>query len=1101
MSTHRNFLYWNIGFTRAWPVRCPASALPEAGQGRFHRWGQVSDGPQLTFQAEGKGVPLSFPNPALAREVRQALRQASPPVAFRIRLEQDAERSDRWTGELELVQTSLQASIEGSVGIVFPEALWPGVSEPERQQRLAGIRAALAFECGGRPVLVVEAPLLSIEPASGAPRLDLILDDRRRLRARIEGVPGQQCLVVESIQDPRGTAELRTGRLISLQREPVLTFSESAAPRTDLTTIVPPTQELLRAWLKYEGLERERDQVLFERRHAHPLEFNEMEASDSQGFDVAIVNATDVEQWLGDGMRLGGRLNIAVQVSAMAGNEAPRPALLERFIERKEEGRLLARLSFESEADRPPGIGRILARENKGSAAARKRRAKVLARLQTGRFANPRLLEYLLDPSRVQRVTAKLETFLRQSGKKSLEPKQVEAIAKATRLPDVLLIQGPPGTGKTEVLVEIVHHLRARYGGRREEASGPFRVLIAGAHNEAVKNAFSRLEGMVIRVLTAERQEQDSLKEKSALRGQEIARKARARIEGSDTFQRIRAQGDLREKLLMARRALVDAGMEEARPRFEELMDAALERHLTVSHQREIQTLSRRLDALRDAEGSTPTQVAGGAGVAAALQRLYEGPIPAPGEDPAPLLPLLSALDAARDAAVSGQERLPEELLVQADAWLALRPRIEQVVREGCGWSASLHMRVARLLQETAVPPEPLPPAEGPPTAHAEALRSVERDCLAWCDEALRLVAAQLEQLTRTDEVVLDQWIRALSDEPGLFHELQSKHAPISAATCQIAADTTGEEDDFFDVVIVDEAARAGIDVLIPMALGRHVILVGDHRQLPPHVEEQLWRGLDGELQSRVDMKSSLFAWLHARLPGENFVALDKQFRMHEDIGRLVSMAFYEPEVELRHYWEGALAEQRKLTLGLFDNRPVMWVDTRDRPGKDEDCLEFNAYEEDVIFKLLEAIPRERLDALRVKHGAPPIAVLAFYTQQRQRFEERLARLPSWLREAVDLITVHSAQGREFPLVIIATTRSTRKMKIGFLRDESSANVAISRAQSQVIIVGDSETLAAEQRGRANAPWRKVFGLISDAGARQSFRPIIPASEVLAWIR
>ena len=413
----------------------------------------------------------------------------------------------------------------------------------------------------------------------------------------------------------------------------------------------------------------------------------------------------------------------------------------------------------------------------------------------------------------------------------------------------------------------------------------------------------------------------------------------------------------------------------------------------------------------------------------------------------------------------------------------------------------SLHARVANLTREGAALAEQSPPAEHRSAAHEEALPALEREGLHWCDEALRLIAAQLEALQQTEEVVLSQWIRALEEEPGLFHELQSRHAPISAATCQKAADTMDAEDDFYDVVIVDEAARAGIDVLIPMALGRHVILVGDHRQLPPHVEEQLWRGLDAELQERVGMESSLFAWLHERLPRENFVALDKQFRMHEDIGRLVSKAFYEPEVELRHHWEGALAEERKLSLGLFGNQPVMWVDTKSRPDKEHDCVESNAYEEDVIFKLLEAIPREPLDALREKHGAAPIAMLAFYTQQRQRFEERLAGKPSWLREAVEITTVHSAQGREFPLVIIATTRSTRHRKIGFLRDESSANVAISRAQSQVIIVGDSETLAAEQRGRVDAPWRKVWGLLTARGRGQDGRSITLASEVLAWTR
>nr|WP_239578049.1 AAA domain-containing protein [Archangium primigenium] len=782
----------------------------------------------------------------------------------------------------------------------------------------------------------------------------------------------------------------------------------------------------------------------------------------------------------------------------MAGNEPPRLAILERFLERKDEGRLFARLRFESESDRPPTLGRILVRENQGSASARKRRAKVLERLRSGKFASPRLLEHLLDPSRVQPVTAKLETFLRKNRKKSLEERQAEAVAKAAKLPALLLIQGPPGTGKTEVIVELVHELRARYG-ERQEGVGPFRVLIAGAHNDAVKNAFRRLDGMVVRVVTAEKQEQTSLEEQSARRGQDIARKARARIAGSVTFQLIQAQRELRDRLVLARRAILDSGVEQAMPRLAELVEMGLERLLTGSHLQELQALLGRLEALRSAAECAPARDEGSAAVSAALQRLVQVPLPGPGASPTALLAPLGELEAAREAVLSSQETLSEELLLQADAWLSLKPRIEQAVNRGSGWSQALHARAAELVRMEVLPSDPSPPAASTPTVHEEVLHSLEREGLLWCEEALRLISGQLTELMRREEVVLDQWIRALEEDPRLFHTLQSTYAPISAATCQKAADTLDAEDDFYDVVIVDEAARAGIDVLIPMALGRHVILVGDHRQLPPYVEEQIWRQLDSGLQERVDMGSSLFDWLRQRLPKENFIALDKQFRMHEEIGRLVSRAFYEPEVVLRHHWEGPRAEERKLDLGLFGNQPTVWVDTKDRPDKECDCNEENGYEEEVIFKLLESIPREKLSALREKHGAVPIAVLAFYKRQRQRLEERLLSKPSWLREAVEITTVQSSQGREFPLVLIATTKSTRQRKIGFLKDQSSANVAISRAQSQVIILGDSETLAAEQHGRGEPPWRKVFGLLQIQSVELPSPNIVLASEVRSW--
>lgn len=55
--------------------------------------------------------------------------------------------------------------------------------------------------------------------------------------------------------------------------------------------------------------------------------------------------------------------------------------------------------------------------------------------------------------------------------------------------------------------------------------------------------------------------------------------------------------------------------------------------------------------------------------------------------------------------------------------------------------------------------------------------------------------------------------------------------------------------------------------------------------------------------------------------------------------------------------------------------------------------------------------------------------------------------------------TIDSMQGQESDIVILSMTRSNRYGRIGFLNDSRRMNVALSRARTLLIIVGDSRTL------------------------------------------
>ncbi len=45
-------------------------------------------------------------------------------------------------------------------------------------------------------------------------------------------------------------------------------------------------------------------------------------------------------------------------------------------------------------------------------------------------------------------------------------------------------------------------------------------------------------------------------------------------------------------------------------------------------------------------------------------------------------------------------------------------------------------------------------------------------------------------------------------------------------------------DDMFFDVVIMDEASKATLEMAVPLVLGKKIIIIGDHKQLPPMLDE-----------------------------------------------------------------------------------------------------------------------------------------------------------------------------------------------------------------------------------------------------------------------
>lgn len=272
-----------------------------------------------------------------------------------------------------------------------------------------------------------------------------------------------------------------------------------------------------------------------------------------------------------------------------------------------------------------------------------------------------------------------------------------------------------------------------------------------------------------------------------------------------------------------------------------------------------------------------------------------------------------------------------------------------------------------------------------------------------------------------------------------------------------------------FDWVIIDEAGRSTApETFVPMSKGKKIILVGDHQQLPPIIDQELQeRALtEKEIQKRL-LETSLFEYLYEKLPPNNKITLNNQYRMHPNIGNLVSALFYENKVAS----DLVNVQEKQHNLTLF-NKSIYWVSTSDvaeekSQERQNNKSRINDYEAKVIKGLLLKIQNDcELNNLQKEVG-----VISAYRSQINNLESKIAHNDKQLWKNLHIIihTVDAFQGGECDIIIYDLVRSNRQKKLGFTSDDRRLNVALSRAKQLLIIVGN-DNMAYQGRTPNNIP-------------------------------
>ncbi len=258
------------------------------------------------------------------------------------------------------------------------------------------------------------------------------------------------------------------------------------------------------------------------------------------------------------------------------------------------------------------------------------------------------------------------------------------------------------------------------------------------------------------------------------------------------------------------------------------------------------------------------------------------------------------------------------------------------------------------------------------------------------------------------------------------------------------------KEAEMFDWLILDEANKVRFTETLPLLrLAPRWLLVGDHRQLPPVLDESAAAfPVEGDEARALVRDASFFELSWAVVPETNVVMLDEQYRMAAPIGSYVSVASYDGR--LRNSPE--MAALRSPLPWPF-NRNLTWLTIRGREKKGGSGSISNRAEIEAVGRVVRHLQRLGLEQLRV-------AVIAMYQDQvtQLRRELRMVALPGL---AVD--TVDAFEGEEADVVILSLVRSNEAERIGFLKKAQRLNVAISRAKQLLVVVGDIETMTGRE--------------------------------------
>ncbi|XP_054641470.1 putative helicase mov-10-B.1 isoform X2 [Dunckerocampus dactyliophorus] len=298
-----------------------------------------------------------------------------------------------------------------------------------------------------------------------------------------------------------------------------------------------------------------------------------------------------------------------------------------------------------------------------------------------------------------------------------------------------------------------------------------------------------------------------------------------------------------------------------------------------------------------------------------------------------------------------------------------------------------------------------------------------------------------------------------------------------------------------FTHFFVDEAGHATeTECLIPLAglldpKSGQVVLAGDHKQLGPIVSSPLAQkfGMGISLLERM-MKSVSLYQKKDDVFDNNFVTkLLCNYRSHPAILKIPNELFYDGELQVcanemkRNYFCNWEHLKKKDIPVIFHG--VTGIDEREATSPSF----FNRAEVDVLMhyvkKLLQTGGKKGMATISPKD----IGIIAPYRKQVEKIRQGLNKIGKDFKHmdmhALKVGSVEEFQGQERRVVLVSAVRSNReytefdkKFSLGFITNDKRFNVALTRAQALLIVVGNPFVL------HVDPVWKCFINYCRDSG-------------------
>ncbi len=668
-----------------------------------------------------------------------------------------------------------------------------------------------------------------------------------------------------------------------------------------------------------------------------------------------------------------------------------------------------------------------------GARARISRQRQALEKLFREDTANPNLKNILMGNYHFPPLEQKNEALTAAAGKFGSNVRQQEAYTKAVSAEDIYVIQGPPGTGKTTIITEIVKYA----------IQNNARVLVSSETNIAVDNVLERVRSteqvLPVRLGREERISSSCLPYTLPNISGSILDETQRKLEslGKNSVSVETLLSASQEAYLQKRLKLQDAINSEMLQ-----LPSGVDRELLYDRITRYERIVLETNKIYD-------------GLAAEMRRFRECK-----ENIQQLSVRQTALETRLGLAQwdGGHSHIRQDISVDLTALRHELARIRLQIRasqealeknryetDSAAYNRKLR-RGAKLRKEL----EALIGAGQPFMAyirqvkeHITAIQRMENQLAQLAKEeaaerqSIRSEFAHKEELWKRSASIREEW-RQLVYRREVQRDIEAVYMAQSNVVFATCTGFSSRENGIFsvmeyDYVIIDEAARCNsLDILIPLAAGKKIILVGDHKQLYPMIENDCLDDDFTKEQLQQIREHIIFKLLYEeRVPQEYKVMLNRQYRMHPEICSFVSDEFYNGEL---------LCEKEASSA-----HALVWIDSGDAEERvTENKSRVNQTEAQMVMDLLNALDRKHAKGTEV-------GVICIYKAQANL-------ICGWLKDRSfknimpECSTVDAFQGKEKHTIILNLVVS-RNIN-SFVSDANRINVAVSRAQEKLFIIG-----------------------------------------------